>query len=155
MTGKFIVIFTLNVFILCFMAILCRYLFLHICFKNLRLGFQQIRFMYQCLINKCGFSYCQSWTFDIQNTRSVGLKKMLCTFLCKSPHWELKRKETKTEQQQAGTKPLPCISEERREILLPAALPGTDVAQQTPPCHAQYHRFLGNSYSPTHCHVIL
>lgn len=89
----------------------------------------------------------------MQNTRSIGLKIMFCAFLCKSPHWELRRKIPKQSSSEQGRNCSPASlrrGEERREILLPAALPGTDVAQQTPPCHGQYHRFVENSYSPTH-----
>lgn len=117
-------------------------------------------FMYQCLLNKCGFSYCQSWTCDIQNPRSVGLKKNSVYF-----HEQItplgiekekkKNKPTTQSSSEQERNNFSCLSEERRKILLPAALPGTDVAQQTPTCHGQYRRFLENSSSPTHCHVTL
>lgn len=117
-------------------------------------------FMYQCLLNKCGFSYCQSWTCDIQNLRSVGLKKNAVYF-----HEQItplgiekekqKSKPTTQSSSKKGRNFFSCLSEERRKILLPAALPGTDVVQQTPTCHGQYHRFLEHSFSPTHCHVTL
>lgn len=81
--------------------------------------------------------------------------------MSKSPQWELKsKKQQKTKpttqsSSKQGRNNFSCLSEERRKIFLPAALPGTDVAQQTLTCHGQYHRFLENSSSPTYCHVTL
>lgn len=116
-------------------------------------------FMYQCLLNKCGFSYCQSWTCDIQNPRSIGLKKHAVYFHEQITPLgiEKEKKITKPTTQSSSKQGRNnfYLSEERRKILLPAALPGTDVAQQTPTCHGQYHRFLENSSSPMHHPVIL
>lgn len=73
--------------------------------------------------------------------------------MCKSPHWELEWEPTQSSSRQGG-KCRPCLSEDRREVLLPAAVPGADVAQQTPTCHGRWsHRFLEHSSSPTHCRV--
>lgn len=118
-------------------------------------------FMYQCLLNKCGFSYCQSWTCDIQNPRSVGLKKNAVYFHEQITPLGIEKEKKKIANQQPRVAASreetfsPASLQGRRKILLPAALPGTDVAQQTPTCHGQYHRFLEHSSSPTHYHVTL
>lgn len=60
--------------------------------------------------------------------------------MCKSPRWELEwetKKEPTQSSSKQGGKCCPWLSEDRREVLLPAAVPGADVAQQTPTCHGQ------------------
>ena len=68
---------------------------------------------------------------DIQNPRSVRLKKMLGTFMCKSPHWDRKGEEKKKEKVAASREETAAPASLRAgEVLLPAALPRTDVTQQ-------------------------
>lgn len=72
-------------------------------------------FMYQCLLNKCGFSYCQSWTRDIQNPRSVGLKKNAVYFHEQITPLGIEKEKKKANQQ-------PRVAASREETFSPASL---------------------------------
>lgn len=69
--------------------------------------------MYQCLLNKCGFLHCQSWTFDIQNPRSVGLKKKCCVLLCANHPIGIEKEKKKSKKRVAAS---------REETGVPASL---------------------------------
>lgn len=69
---------------------------------------------------------------DIRNPRSVSLKKMLGTFYVQITPLGLKRRKKKEKVAASREETAAPASLRAGEVLLPAALPRTDVTQQTP-----------------------
>lgn len=88
--------------------------------------------MYQCLLNKRVFFLLPKLDIDIQNPGSVSLKKKWWVLLCANHPIGIEKEEKKKNQKGCREETAAWASLRAGEVLVPTALPRTDVTQQTP-----------------------